>query len=103
MPSKSVKRKAIAVRKSPVRRTPIRKTGAKTTRTKVLRPRPEFSREEVETLSAQLERHQQSERAWQRLTALPAERDDGWAAVEEHLLDKSRQEEHAERRWKYFA
>lgn len=78
---------------------PARKTQAKR---KALKPSPEISGEEVATLAAQLERHEQSEKAWQRL-ATPEEGEDRWSAVEEHLLNKTQQSHHAERRWKYFA
>lgn len=75
---------------------------AKTSRKAQKILRPEFSPEEVVSLEQQLLRHQQSEKAWQRLTALP-DGEDRWTEVEEHLLDKERQADHAERRWKYFS
>ena len=64
--------------------------------------KPEFSPEEVESFEQQLARHQQSETAWQRLTAPPGE-DDRWGEVEEHLIHKTQRHDHAERRWKYFS
>lgn len=62
----------------------------------------EMTPEEVVTLELQAARHQQAERAWLRLTQLPEE-DERWVRVEENLLDQPRQQEHAERRWKYFS
>ena len=80
---------------------PVSRSAAKPARKpKVLKP--EFSPEEVETFEQQLARHQQSERAWQRLTAPPE--GSGWTEdVEEHLLHRDQRHEHAERRWKYHS
>jgi hypothetical protein len=64
--------------------------------------KPEFSPEEVTSFEQQVARHQHSESAWQRLAAAP-EGDDRWTEVEEHLLSKEQQQDHAERRWKYFS
>ncbi len=64
--------------------------------------KPEFSAEEVVLFEHVLARHQQSESAWQKLTAT-TEDDDRWGEVEEHLLSKGQRQEHSERRWKYFA
>lgn len=94
MLAKPKKAKAVSAR-----RTPARKTDSKR---KSLKLAPEFSKDEVETLAAQLERHEASEKAWQRLAGLE-EGDDKWSAVEEHLLARDQQAQHAERRWKYFA
>lgn len=93
MLSKPRKTKAAAARRAPARKTA----------TKTKTPKAEFSREEVEVLADQLERHQASERAWQRLAGLDETGEDRWSAVEEHLLSKDQQSQHAERRWKYFA
>jgi hypothetical protein len=89
--------KAKAVRKSVARRAEP-KISRKTA--KVLKP--EFTPEEVVQVEQQLARHQQSERAWQKLTAAP-EGDDRWSEVEEHLVYKTQQHDHAQRRWKYFS
>jgi hypothetical protein len=76
------------------------KTSPKARKAQILRP--DFSPEEVHSLEQQLVRHQQSERAWQSLTS-PPDGEDRWSEVEEHLLHKDQQNDHAERRWKYFA
>ena len=86
--------------KQPAKSSP-RSAAAKTRKAKTLRP--EFSPEEVTSLEQQVARHQQSESAWQRLTSPPEEKS-GWTdEVEEHLLHKTEQHAHAERRWKYFS
>lgn len=64
--------------------------------------KPEFTPEEVASFENQLARHQQSERAWQSLTA-PPDGEDRWSELEEHLLYKSETRGTAERRWKYFS
>jgi hypothetical protein len=88
------------------RSKPAARAAAKTTRTaKAAKPKilkPEFSPEEVVTFEQQLARHQQSEKAWQRLAA-PPDGDDRWNDVEENLVYRGQREQHAERRWKYFA
>lgn len=95
MLSKPRKAKAVSARSVPARKPAAKKQ-------KTVKLSPEFSADEVAHLAAQLERHEQSERAWQRLSAAP-EGEDSWSAVEEHLLNKEQQADHAERRWKYFA
>jgi len=60
----------------------------------------ELSAEEVTTLEQISQRYEQSERAWQRMTALPGG-DETWNHVEEHLLTQGGQD--SERSWKYFS
>jgi len=60
----------------------------------------ELSPEEVTSLEQISQRYEQSERAWQLMTAIPSG-DETWHQVEEHLL--SRGAEDSERRWKYFS
>ena len=60
-----------------------------------------ISREEVARLEAEVVSHQRSERAWLSMTA--GEEDDGWTAVEEHMLSKSQQQDRSLFRWKHFA
>lgn len=60
----------------------------------------ELSAEEVASLEQISQRYEQSERAWQRMTALPGG-DETWHQVEEHLLTQGGQDQ--ERRWKYFS
>lgn len=93
-PSKAERQSAASVS----RRAPVRKPAA----AKKKAPKAEFAAGEAEYLAEQLERHQASERAWQRMTA-PPDGEDRWSVVEEHLLDKEHRQDHAERRWKYFA
>ncbi|UPT74031.1 MAG: hypothetical protein M0D55_19755 [Elusimicrobiota bacterium] len=47
-----------------------------------------------------VKRFEESEKAWQRMTAAPDE-DDRWSGVEEHLL--TRRDGDADRRWKFFS
>lgn len=60
----------------------------------------ELSAEEVTSLELISQRYEQSERAWQSMTALPGG-DETWSNVEEHLLAQGGQD--SERRWKYFS
>ena len=60
----------------------------------------ELSVEEVTALEQISQRYEQSERAWQRMTALPGG-DETWTQVEEHLVAQVGQD--SERRWKYFS
>lgn len=84
-----------AVAKAPAKktRTPARRLVLKTA------PQEKLSPEEVGHLEALVHRFEESEKAWQRMTA-PAE-DDGWSGVEEHMLQKAAQD--SERSWKYFS
>lgn len=91
MPLKTQKTKTAA------RRVPVRRAAAK-----AVKAAPDLSPEEVASLEDQLQRHQRSEQAWQKLLAHD-EDDDRWTGVEEHLLSQSQRQDHAERRWKYFA
>lgn len=86
--------------KTKSRKSPARAASKLARKPKALKP--EFTPEEVVSFEQQLAHHQQSETAWQRLTA-PPEGDDRWADVEEHFLYKNHRQNHAERRWKYFA
>lgn len=78
--------------KSPSRRLVVKKTK----KAAVL----ELSVEEVTSLEQITQRYEQSERAWQRMTALPGG-DETWNNVEEHLLTQGGQD--SERRWKFFS
>lgn len=60
----------------------------------------ELSVDEVTALEQISQRYEQSERAWQRMTAVPGG-DETWNQVEEHLLTQGGQD--SERRWKYFS
>lgn len=84
--------------KTASRRAPVRRKASQAAKSAA----PEFSPEEVASLEAQLQRHQSSEQAWQRLLVHDDE-EDRWSRVEEHLLAQPLRQNHAERRWKYFA
>lgn len=77
---------------APARRLVVRK--AKKTATL------ELSVEEVSSLEQITHRFEQSELAWQRMTA-PPNGDETWNHVEEHLL--ARGDKDSERGWKYFS
>lgn len=85
-----------AVAKAPARRktrTPARRLVLKTPAQDNLSP------EEVGHLESLAKRFEESEKAWQRMTA--STEDDGWSHVEEHMLQKSSHD--SERTWKYFS
>lgn len=56
--------------------------------------------DEVSSLESLVKRFEDSERAWQRMTAPPEEMDH-WAQIEDHLLQ--RRDSDSDRRWKFFA
>ncbi|MEK7381704.1 MAG: hypothetical protein AAB262_00270 [Elusimicrobiota bacterium] len=60
----------------------------------------ELSPEEAASLEQISQRCEQSEHAWQLMTALPCG-DETWNQVEEHLLARGGRD--CERRWKYFS
>ncbi|OGR96977.1 MAG: hypothetical protein A2V88_02125 [Elusimicrobia bacterium RBG_16_66_12] len=80
------------VRKAPARRLVVKKAEKAASL--------ELSAEEVTALEQISQRCEQSERAWQRMTALPGG-DETWNQVEEHLLARDGRD--CERRWKYFS
>jgi hypothetical protein len=75
-------------KKAPTRRLVLAKAPAET-----------MSPDEVVHLETLAKRFEESEKAWQRMTA-PAEEGDSWTQVEEHLLQGRGD---AERRWKFFS
>jgi hypothetical protein len=75
--------------KAPVRRLVLR--GA---------PPETMTSDEVSHLETLVKRFEDSEKAWQRMTA-PIDDTDHWAQVEEHMLE--RRDEDSERRWKFFS
>ena len=80
------------VRKAPARRLVVKKAEKAASL--------ELSAEEVTALEQISQRCEQSERAWQLMTAPPSG-DDTWNQVEEHLLARIGDDQ--ERRWKYFS
>ena len=64
-------------------------------------PADAMSADEVSHLETLVKRFEDSEKAWQRMTA-PLDDADPWTQVEEHLVAKESGAD-AERRWKYFS
>ncbi|MDE2291747.1 MAG: hypothetical protein KGL53_06660 [Elusimicrobia bacterium] len=65
------------------------------------RPAAGMSREDVAFLHDRIEAEERCEQLWSEMTA-PAEEQDGWSGVEEHLLSKTSSREDQQRRWKFF-
>ena len=65
-----------------------------------LAPTESLTPDEVSNLETLVKRFEDSERAWQRMTALPEDADP-WTQVEDHLL--KRRDDDAGRRWKFFS
>ena len=67
-----------------------------------LKPAPVdvISPDEVVHLETLVKRFEESEKAWQRMTA-PIEDADPWTGTEEHMLERRGTD--AERRWKFFS
>ena len=63
-------------------------------------PAEAMTADEVSHLETLVKRFEDSEKAWQRMTA-PIDESDPWTQVEEHMLD--RRADDSERRWKFFA
>jgi len=63
-------------------------------------PAEAMSADEVSHLETLVKRFEESEKAWQRMTA-PIEEGDPWTQVEEHMLE--RRDGDSDRRWKFFA
>ena len=63
-------------------------------------PAEAMSADEVSHLETLVKRFEESEKAWQRMTA-PIEEGDQWSQVEEHML--ARRDGDSDRRWKFFA
>ncbi|MFI5345492.1 MAG: hypothetical protein ACHQ51_03870 [Elusimicrobiota bacterium] len=74
---------------TPARRLIVKKAAA-----------PEMTPDEVVHLETISKRYEESERAWQRMTAAP-EGDETWTQVEEHLLAHAAQDQ--DRSWKFFS
>lgn len=74
--------------------------------TEVLLMKKKFARaetitaDEVSHLETLVMRFEESEKAWQRMTA-PIDDADPWAQVEEHMLE--RRDGDSDRRWKFFS
>ena len=77
------------VKKAPVRRLVLKAA-----------PAEAMTADEVSHLETLVKRFEDSEKAWQRMTA-PIEDADPWTQVEEHMLE--RREGDSERRWKFVS
>lgn len=76
------------VKKAPVRRLTLKAA-----------PAEAMSADEVSHLETLVKRFEDSEKAWQRMTA-PIDDADPWTQVEEHMLKVDKD---SERSWKYFS
>lgn len=63
-------------------------------------PAEAMTADEVSHLETLVKRFEESEKAWQRMTA-PIEETDPWTQVEEHMLE--RRDDDSDRRWKFFS
>jgi hypothetical protein len=90
------------VHRAAAKKTAPRKVKKTPTRRLVLKAAPAeaLSADEVSHLETLIKRFEDSEKAWQRMTA-PVDEADSWAQVEEHMLE--RRADDAERRWKFFS
>ena len=76
------------LKKAPVRRLVLKAV-----------PAEALTADEVSNLETLVKRFEESEKAWQRMTA-PIEEADPWSQVEEHMLERGKD---SERSWKFFA
>lgn len=79
---------------SKIKRAPVRRLILKAA------PAEAMTADEVSHLETLVKRFEDSEKAWQRMTA-PIEDADPWTQVEEHMLE--RRDDDSDRRWKFFA
>lgn len=79
---------------SKAKKAPLRRLVLKTAPAEALSP------DEVSHLETLVKRFEDSEKAWQRMTA-PIDEADPWTQVEEHLLE--RRDGDSDRRWKFFS
>ncbi|MDD5302778.1 MAG: hypothetical protein PHS14_06670 [Elusimicrobia bacterium] len=77
------------VKKAPVRRLALKAA-----------PAEAMTADEVTHLETLVKRFEESEKAWQRMTA-PIDDADPWTQVEEHMLD--RRDGDSDRTWKFFS
>lgn len=91
---KKVSRAAAVKKAAPtkVKKAPVRRLVLKAA------PADAMSADEVANLETLVKRFEESEKAWQRMTA-PIE-DDPWTQVEEHMHARR---EDSERTWKFFS
>jgi hypothetical protein len=90
-------RRAIAAKKAAPRKT---KTTSRRLVLAKLAPTESLTPDEVSNLETLVKRFEESERAWQRMTAAPEDADP-WTLVEDHLLQ--RRGDASDRRWKFFS
>ena len=90
---KKKSRSAAKAAPAPRKKAPVRRLILKAAPVEAMTP------DEVTHLETLVKRFEDSEKAWQRMTA-PIEGGDPWAQVEEHML---KQDKDSERSWKYFS
>lgn len=90
---KKVARSAAKAAPRKVKKAPARRLTLKAA------PAEAMSADEVSHLETLVKRFEDSEKAWQRMTA-PIDEPDQWSQVEEHLLKVDKD---SERSWKYFS
>ena len=91
---KKVSRQAAKAAPAPRKHAPVRRLFLKSA------PPEAMSPDEVSHLETLVKRFEDSEKAWQRMTA-PFEGGDHWAQVEEHMLERRNGD--SDRRWKFFS
>lgn len=77
-----------------------KKAPARRLRLKAAPAEAAMTADEVTHLETLVKRFEESEKAWQRMTA-PIDDTDPWGQVEEHMLERNGHD--AERRWKFFS
>lgn len=90
---KKVSRAAAKAAPPKVQKVPVRRLTLKAA------PAEAMTADEVTHLETLVKRFEDSEKAWQRMTA-PIDDADPWTQVEEHLLKADKD---SERSWKYFS
>ena len=91
---KKVSRLAAKAAPAPRKKAAVRRLVLKAAPVEAMTP------DEVSHLETLVKRFEESEKAWQQMTA-PIEGTDQWAQVEEHLLE--RRDGDSDRRWKFFS
>ena len=91
---KKIARRAAKAAPAPRKKTQQRRLVLKAAPPEAMTP------DEVSHLETLVKRFEESEKAWQRMTA-PLEGTDHWSQVEEHMLE--RRDGDSDRRWKFFS
>jgi len=91
---KKVSRAAAKAAPKKAKKAPVRRLTLKAA------PAEAMTADEVSHLETLVKRFEESEKAWQRMTA-PIDDADPWTQVEEHMVARS--EGDSERTWKFFS